>query len=180
MTFFSMLIDPIITICKMSLVLQQLSPSDGIDCYELLQRIGDKENDFTNPVHGKSFEHYKEWLIQQDDWSREENLPKDYVGQSCFWLKSDDVVVGFGKIRHELTDQSRKEGGNIGIAIDPRQRGMGYGTCFISLLLQKAKEMGVKEILITVKKNNYPSKVAFEKNGCRVFKETDSWWYLTV
>lgn len=160
-------------------MLIKLSPSDGLNNYEILQHIGDRENDFTNPIHGKSFEEYKEWLIQQDDWSHDRNVPEGYVGQTCFWLLADNVIVGIGKIRHGLTEQSRLEGGNIGIAIDPSQRGKGYATRFISLLLQKANEMGIEEILITVKKYNYPSKVAFEKNGCKVFKETEGWWYLT-
>ena len=102
--------------------LQQISPTDSIEGYELLQRIGEMENDFTNPLHGKSYEEYKEWLVQQDAWSREEQLPKGYVGQTCFWLVADNVIVGLGKIRHGLTDCSRKEGGNIGIAIDPNKR----------------------------------------------------------
>lgn len=163
-----------------SLYLQKLSLADSLDCYNLLQRIGEKENDFTNPVHGKKYEEYKEWLAQQDAWSREENLPNGYIGQTCFWLLSDGIVVGLGKIRHGLTEQSRKEGGNIGIAIDPRQRGKGLATKFIDLLLAKANEMNIGEILITVKKYNYPSKIAFEKNGCKVLKETEDWWYLTI
>lgn len=160
-------------------VLKRLSSSDGEEGYELLQRIGLKENDFTNPMHGKSFDDYKTWLIQQDDWSRGENLPQGYMGQTCFWLIYKKTIVGMGKIRHGLTEQSRKEGGNIGIAIDPGQRGKGLATNFISLILAQAKEMNIGEILITVKKYNYPSKAAFEKNGCKVTKETENWWYLT-
>ena len=76
-------------------------------------------------------------------------------------------------------ERSRIEGGNIGIAIDPLRRGEGLGTRFISLLLEKALEMKIGEILITVKKYNYPSKAAFEKNGCYIIKETDGWWYLS-
>ena len=159
--------------------LQQISTQDGLNGYEFLQRIGEMENDFTNPIHGKSYEEYKEWLVQQDAWSREEQLPKGYVGQTCFWLMADNIIVGLGKIRHGLTDFSRKEGGNIDIAIDPNKRGKGLATKFISLLLIKAQEMNIGEVLITVKKFNYPSKVAFEKNGCKLFKETDCWWYLT-
>lgn len=162
-----------------SYLLQQMTSFDGREGYNMLQRIGNNENDFTNPIHGKSFDEYKAWLVQQDDWAHERNLPKGYVGQTCFWLKAGDLIIGIGKIRHGLTEQSRIEGGNIGIAIDPEQRGKGYATQFIPLLLQKAQEMGIGEILITVKKYNFPSKVAFEKNGCKVFKETDGWWYLT-
>ena len=160
-------------------LLQQLSPNDGQEGYDLLQRIGQSENDFTNPIHGKSFSEYRNWLIQQDDWSNEKNLPDGYIGQTCFWLVYNDKIVGLGKIRHGLTTQSRVEGGNIGIAIDPNKRGEGLGTKFIPLLLQRANDMKIDEILITVKKFNYSSKVAFEKNGCYVFKETDGWWYLT-
>lgn len=160
--------------------LRQLSPSDGLEGYEILQRIGEMENDFTNPVHGKSYEEYRSWLAQQDAWSREENLPEGYTGQTCFWLMYNNTIVGLGKIRHRLTEQSRLEGGNIGIAIDPPQRGKGFATQFISLLLQRAKEMNIEEILITVKKYNFPSKNAFQANGCKVFKETENWWYLTI
>lgn len=161
------------------LKIKALSSSDGFEGYELLQRIGEKENDFTNPIHGKSYDEYKTWVIQQDSWSRGENLPQGYIGQTCFWLVYDNTIVGLGKIRHGLTDQSRVEGGNIGIAIDPNYRGQGLATAFISLLLQTAQEMKIGEILVTVKKYNYPSKVAFEKNGCKVTKETENWWYLT-
>ena len=163
-----------------SIILRQITPNDGIEGYEILQRIGQMENDFTNPIHGKSYDEYKEWLVQQDAWSREENLPKGYVGQTCYWLIYDRKLVGIGKIRHGLTDQSRKEGGNIGIAIDPIQRGQGLATKFIALLLAKIREKKIGEVLITVKKYNYPSKVAFEKNDCKVIRETAEWWYLSI
>ena len=126
--------------------LRQFSPNDGVEGYDLLQRIGEMENDFTKPMHGKSYEEYKEWLTQQDAWSREEQLPEGYVGQTCFWLIADNIIVGLGKIRHGLTDYSRKEGGNIGIAIDPNQRGKGLATKFISLLLTKAQKMNIGEV----------------------------------
>lgn len=163
-----------------SLILQPISPDDGLDGYKLLQQIGEMENDFTNPIHGKSYVEYKKWLIQQDSWSREDNLPHGYVGQTCYWLKYNGKIVGLGKIRHGLTEKSRIEGGNIGIAVTPSQRGNGLATKFIALLLAKAKEKRIGEILITVKKYNYPSKVAFEKNGCKVIQETDGWWYLSI
>ena len=75
------------------LVFKQLSPDDGIDCYQLLQKIGEKENDFTNPVHNMSFEQYKVWLVEQDNWSKGRELPQGYVPQHCFWLIVDDIPV---------------------------------------------------------------------------------------
>lgn len=162
-----------------NIILRQLSPEDGQDCYHLLQMIGEKENDFTNPVYGMSYEQFKDWLKEQDDWSRGNNLPSGYVPQICYWLVVENTPVGFGKIRQGLTPQSRKEGGNIGCAIGSSFRGKGYGTKFIELLIAKAKEMNVPEILITIKKYNYASKQMVENNGGKVFQETEGWWYLT-
>lgn len=163
-----------------SIYLRQLSLEDSMDCYELLQHIGKAENDFTNPVSEMSFEEFKIWLKQQDEWSKGSKLPDGYVPQYCYWLIDNNIPVGFGKIRLGLTEQSRREGGNIGYAIDSRYRGKGYGTKLLSLLLQKSKELGNEEILITVKKYNYSSKGVAVKNGCTIIKETDDWWYLST
>lgn len=163
-----------------SIYLRQLSLEDSKDCYELLHHIGKAENDFTNPVSEMSFEEFKIWLKQQDEWSKGSKLPDGYVPQYCYWLIDNNIPVGFGKIRLGLTEQSRREGGNIGYAIDSRYRGRGYGTKLLSLLLQKSKELGNEEILITVKKYNYSSKGVAEKNGCTIIKETNDWWYFST
>ena len=163
-----------------NLELVRLSPFDSEPYYDMLQHIGLQENDFTNPVHDMSYEEFKLWLKQQDDWSRGENLPQGYVPQVCYWLIADKKPVGFGKIRLGLTEQSRLEGGNIGYAIDSRERGKGYGSKLLGLLLIRAKELNINNILITVKKFNNASKRVAEQNGAELIKETEDWWYLGV
>lgn len=160
--------------------LQQLSPLDGESYYEMLQHIGRQENDFTNPVHDMNFGEFKVWLKQQDDWSRGENLPLGYVPQICYWLIVNNEPVGFGKIRTGLTEKSRLEGGNIGYAIDSRQRGKGYGSKLLELLLNKTKELNIECPLITVKKYNHASKRVAELNGAKLINETKDWWYLEI
>ena len=162
------------------IVLRRLSPSDGKDCYELLQNIGRQENDFTNPVHDMSFDEFKSWLQQQDDWSKGENLPNGYVPQVCYWLIEESTPVGFGKIRLGLTEQSRLEGGNLGYAIDSRHRGKGLGSKLLELLVLKTKEMKLESPLVTVKKFNYASKRVAEHNGGKLVKETEGWWYFEM
>lgn len=159
--------------------IRQLSPFDGEDVYDMLQHIGENENEFKNPVKGMSYDEYKQWLKQQDDWSRSENLPDGYVGQTCFWLIVDHDPVGFGKIRHALTNSSRQIGGNIGCAISSEFRGNGYGVILMKELIQKAKEMGVDEILVTVEKNNIASKIMNEKAGGCLFKENEFRWFFS-
>lgn len=158
--------------------LRQLSISDDFDVYDMLQNVGFEENAFTNPVNGMSYESFKEWLVLQDQWSRCENLPEGYVGQTIFWLYDDGIPVGIGKIRHALTEHSRQIGGNIGYAISSMYRGKGYGTIILKLLLEKAREMNVKEKLLTVEKVNPASRRVIEKNGGKMVGENAERWFF--
>ena len=78
--------------------IRQLSIADGRDVFDMLKRIGRDENHFQNPVHDMDYNQYKKWLIEQDDWSHERNLPEGYVGQTSFWMYVDNQPVAFGKI----------------------------------------------------------------------------------
>ena len=161
------------------LELRELSVLDGEDVYQLLQTIGNNENAFTNPVFGRSYIFFRQWLGQQYDWSLNRNLPEGYVGQAIYWLYADDHPVGIGKIRYALTEQSRQIGGNIGYAISNKCRGMGYGTVLLKMLLQKAKDINLKELLLTVEKVNPSSKRVIEKNGGRLIDENEERWFFT-
>lgn len=156
----------------------QLSPVDGVSFYAMLQHIGNEENAFSNPVCGMSYEEYQEWLKQQDDWSKGENLPSGYVGQTVFWLMEEGIPIGIGKIRHSLTERSRAFGGNIGYAISSEYRGRGYGSLLLKELLKKADEMGLDEKILTVEKYNYASKKVIEHNGGRLYDENELRWYF--
>lgn len=161
------------------IMLRELSTSDGEDVYNMLQHIEKNENEFKNPVKGMSYEGFKEWLIQQYQWSRCENLPKGYVGQTCFWLMVDNTPVGFGKIRHALTEDSRLRGGNIGYAISSEYRGKGYGAVLLKELLIQAEKMHLTEKLLTVEKYNPVSRKVIEKNGGQLVKENEFRWYYS-
>ena len=151
--------------------LLQLSPNDGRDIYEMLQRINRFENDFNNEAKGLSYLEYKDWLIERDAWSKGNHLPKGYVKQWIFWLTVDGIPVGIGKLREKSTSQSEKWGGNLGFAIDSLQRGKGYGTVLFQLLLTKAKEIGIKEILSTVRVDNLGSNKVHKKCGGELVKK---------
>ena len=142
--------------------LRELSIDDGIEIYEMLQRIGPSENAFNNAVNGMSFQEYKEWLKIQYAWSLGNCLPDGYVKQWTYWLIVDDNPVGYGKLREKVTEESRKCGGNIGYAIDPLARRKGYGNRLFNMLLEEARKKGIKEVFSTVEKFNYPSKRVHE------------------
>lgn len=156
-----------------NLYVNQLTVEANKDLYSMLQRIGACENEFKNTAHGISYDEFLLWLKEQDDWSRGENLPIGYVKQTILLLYKDKIVIGIGKIRHQLTEESRKQGGNIGYAIDPLYRGNGYATIFLKLIIEKADRMGVAEKLLSVEKYNPASKRVIEKAGGKYLYENE-------
>ena len=158
--------------------LKQLSINDGQEIYEMLRGIRKVENSFTNPVCGMSYDEFQKWLVIQDEWSKNKNIPEGFVGQTIHWLIDNDIPIGIGKIRHRLTEHSRKNGGNIGYAISEKYRGKGFGTKILELLLVQAQNMKIEEIMLTVDKYNYASKKVIEKNGGKLFDENEKKWYF--
>ncbi len=93
------------------------------------------------------------------------HLPEGYIAHTMWWLVEGDEFLGSVDIRHELTPQLRDLGGHIGYNISPSQRKKGYGSLILKLGLEKAKEMGLTEILVTCDLDNIGSKKIIEKNG---------------
>lgn len=162
------------------LKIKKLNIDDGHDIFEMLKGIESNENEFTNPVKDMNYQEYKEWLILMDNWSKGKELKEGYVPQTIFWLFEDEIPVGIGKIRHELTKVSRLFGGNIGYAISKNYRGKGYGTIFLSKLIEEANKLNIKEKILTVEKYNHPSKKIIEKNGGKLIDENESRWILEI
>ena len=158
--------------------IEKMNITDDIEIYNLLQTIGVCENEFKNTAYGLSFLEYKKWLVEQDAWSKGECLPEGFVPQSIFWLYDDLIPVGMGKIRHKLNKHSRAIGGNIGYAIGANYRGKGYATELLKLLVNKAKSMGITEVLLSVEKYNPASKRVIEKAGGTLFDENIDRWYF--
>ena len=106
--------------------LQPLSPADGREFYNMLQRIP-PENGFENSAYTMDYGDFPAWLAKKADMARGIGLEDWMVPSSTFWLMEDGVPVGQGNIRHRLTDALRERGGHIGYAVDGTKRGRGYG-----------------------------------------------------
>lgn len=164
----------------MDIELRQLSVNDDIDVYNMLQEIPKDENGFVNGCNGITFENYKQWLVKSDNTAKGIGLEDWMVPQSTFLLYIDGIPVGFGKLRHFLTEKLREEGGHIGYSIRPSYRNKGYGKLLLRLIIEKAKEMGIDKILITVQNHNtYSIKVALA-NGGIIEKVTDIRHFIWV
>lgn len=167
----------------MNIELKKLSIDDGKDIYDMLQEIPSLENGFNNGANGRTYEDYKKWLFRQNNLSSGIGLEDWMVPCTTYWLYVDDCPVGFGKIRDYLTDKLREEGGHIGYGVRPSARNKGYGKILLQLLLDKAKEKEINEILITVYNDNQPSLKVAKANGGQIEKITEIrhyFWFYNV
>ena len=93
-------------------------------------------------------------------------LASGRVPQSTFWLVRDGQrILGCSRLRHTLNAFLEEEGGHIGYDVRPSERQQGYGTLLLRLTLDKARDLGLKRVLVTADNPNVASWRIIEKNG---------------
>lgn len=107
------------------------------------------------------------WEKEPSDLDEYIKLTEDDALASTYWLIDNDQFVGHTNIRHTLNHYLAKIGGNIGYYIRPSARNKGYGTKILELALVKAKQLGLKKVLITCYEANIASIKIIEKNKGR-------------
>lgn len=158
---------------EMKYELKKLTINDNRDIYEMLQEIPAEENGFINSNNGRSFEDFKTWLNRSDNMSKGIGLESWMVPSTTYWLFIDGRPVGMGKLRHRLTEKLMEEGGHVGYSIRPAERGKGYGKLLLKLLIEQARAMDIKRVLITVRNHNTPSIKTALANGGKIEKTND-------
>ncbi len=130
--------------------------------------------------HGEiSKEKYLKWINAHntDFFSKYlERMKKRELGQGegeikgikfyNFYLIDNDEIIGIGRIRTHLenNDYFNKYSGHIGYTIIPSKRKQGYGTILLHLLLQKCKELNLKEVMAVCHVDNNGSQKVIENN----------------
>lgn len=133
-----------------------------------LQMLADYHNsgeaffqNFTD-LAGRDFPRYVERLL---NYSIGFQLEAGHVPQNTYWLVKGTKILGVSRLRPHLNESLRKQGGNIGYTISPSWRRKGYGTKILALTLQKARLMGLKQVLVTCDADNQASINIIERNG---------------
>lgn len=88
-----------------------------------------------------------------------------FVPSTMWWLVEGDTYHGRLSIRHCLNANLRLLGGHIGYDLRPSSRGRGLGTRQLQLGLEKARELGLKQVLLTCDRENQRSARVIEANG---------------
>ena len=165
----------------MQLTVRKVSPDDGSDIYRFLQQLPYDENGFVNSVSGKTYDEYQLWLRGAVAACCQEGIVDGWkVPQTIYWLYLDGQPIGYGKVRHFLTDSLRESGGHIGLSIHPAFRGSGYGKAFLSLLKAECRLLDMTEVLCTIRNENKASIQMALSCGGVLNRVTEERHYITI
>ena len=115
---------------------------------------------FNDPADCDIFEKF-------ENYRYERNLKPNRVGADYYWLVDEEKqrFIGEISVRHRLTEDLRRYGGHIGYGVRVSEWSKGCGTLMLKLALEKAKALGLREILITCDDDNVASARVMEHNG---------------
>ncbi|MCR4998283.1 MAG: GNAT family N-acetyltransferase, partial [Lachnospiraceae bacterium] len=118
------------------LYLKELNMEDLETEYEFFSELLEDENGFTYSHVGASYEEFCDDIVPTlMDHSRGINLPENFVPCTEYLLWDDNRIVGLFRMRHVLNDFLRQYHGHIGYMIRKSERGKGYGSRGLALLL---------------------------------------------
>ena len=155
------------------LYLRPLSKEDGQEVYAMLQEIGSNENGFHNDVFQMDYEGYRAWLHRQCELDRGIDMPDWMVPQSSYWLFDGDMPIGCGRLRHRLNESLSAASGHIGYAVRHTQRGKGYGTHILRLLMQEAQKLEIAQLQVSANADNLPSNKVILRCAGILFRTAD-------
>ena len=115
---------------------------------------------------------YEGWLEKLEK-DKKQPVTEERVPAETYFLvrKEDDKIIGMINIRLALNEAFKNLNGNVGYCIRPTERGKGYNNINLYLGLKKCKEHGIKDVLLTVDKDNEPSKKTILKFKPKFEKE---------
>jgi predicted acetyltransferase len=93
-------------------------------------------------------------------------LPPDIVPQTTYVLiDREGRALGEIRFRPHLTPPFEQHNGHIGYNVRPRQRGKGYATHMLALVLEQARVLRLERVMLPVRDENLASVRVIVKNG---------------
>ncbi len=103
-----------------------------------------------------------------------------YVPQTVLWWVAGGAYLGRLTIRHRLTPELMRRGGNIGYEVRPGERRRGHATAMLAAALPLAAALGVDPARIDCDADNVASRRVIEKNGGRLSEAADGSLFFWV
>lgn len=117
---------------------------------------------------------YKNILVELVNRKKGKHEDIDWYKDGYYFLAFDDNLIGIGCIRNNLTKKGYDVWGNIAYGVRPSQRKRGYGTKIAEKLVDKCKELKMKEIILCHYEDNVISPKIFNKIGAKYTNSIDS------
>jgi predicted acetyltransferase len=117
-------------------------------------------------------EDFAAFVRELEEEARGIGLPPGIDPQHTYLLVKDGkTVVGEIRFRPTLTPPYEDQHGHIGYNIRPSQRGKGYATAQLALVLDEARRLDLLGVMLTIDSNNLASVRVTEKNGGRLLRQ---------
>ena len=118
-------------------------------------------------------EDFAQFVRELEDEAQGIGLPPDIPPQQTYLLLKDStLVVGEIRFRPDLLPPYEKHHGHIAYNICPTQRGQGYATRQLALLLEEARKIKLSGVSLTIEYDNRASVRVIEKNGGRLDRKS--------
>lgn len=116
-------------------------------------------------------EDFAQFVRELEDEAEGVGLPPGIPPQQTYLLlKNRAMVVGEIRFRPDLLPPYEQWNGHIGYNIRPAQRGKGYATRQLALLLEEARKIRLAGVSLTIEDDNPASVRVIEKNGGRLLR----------
>ena len=139
-------------------ILEFVNEVNNSDDYKKFEGLGDLK-DVTDG-------NYEDFLKKLEQNKHLKTYKPHLVNQTTYVLVDDSGhIYGAINIRHELTEDLLRHGGNIGYLVRPTERGHGYAKLMLRLALEKCRELGMARVLVTCREENKVSANVIEANG---------------
>jgi predicted acetyltransferase len=124
---------------------------------------GEKGVPYVINRNGRSFgELAAQWVFDESEAVRR----KGFVPATLYFLVEDGGrILGAIHLRHALNEKLLRHGGHIGYGIRPSERGKGYATKMLRMLLKDKRVRELKRVLLTCDDDNRASSKTIEQCG---------------
>lgn len=138
------------------------------------------ENGFTNVDYDVPKDQFlRNVLPKLIDYDKGIGLPAGYVPETSYFLWDEQEIVGLFRLRHTLNDFLKRDAGHVGYSIAKTQRGKGYASAGLAMLINIARSVvPEEELYLSVWKSNPASLRVQMKNGAYIHHD-DSYKYYT-
>ena len=162
--------------------LRKINTKDVEAQWQYTRDLPPDENGLTNPFHAVSYSEYVNRVLPlQISYEHPVNMPDWFVPETYYYLWTDGRLVGEFRLRHHLTEALRNGAGHIGYSIRDTERGKGYATEGLRLVLRIAADtVPEDEIYMRVLKNNPASQRVMLKNGAYPAGEDEEHIFMRV